>query len=339
MATVQLADIFIKKVYLDTKEKNHVENSALSRSGVIVRNPEFDRIAKSGSKLVEVPIWNDLDASGEPNYSNDDPDQKATPQKVGMTHFVARNAYLNNGWSSMDLATEIGGAVPDPMTRIKNRTSEYWMRQFQKRLIAMSKGVMAANVANNGGDMVHNIAIENGAAATADNLISRSAVVEALFTLGDAFESIASIAMHSAVYQRLVDQQQIEFIQPAGTGVSIPTYLGKAVTVDDSLPAVAGTTSGVKYTTILFGRSMFGYGEGEPPQPVELARAADAGNGSGQDILWERKTWLMHPFGHNFTSTTVTGQTPTLAQLALAANWTRTHDRKAVPLAYLVTNG
>lgn len=347
MATVQLSDIFIKKVYQSIVPKNNTQRLALLNSGLLVRNAEFDAIAGQSTKEVEVPVWNDLATDGEPNYSNDNPDSRATPQKVNTTSMKARTAFMNNSWSATDLAVELGRNVGDPMTRIKTRTTNYWDIQRQKRLIACSKGILAKNVASNNGDMLFNAAIADGDQAEAANLISRSAVVEAVFTLGDRFDDIRAMAMHSVVYQRLVDQQQIEFIQPAGVDLMIPTYLGKRVIVDDACPAVAGGTSGFIYTTILFGAGCFGYGEGNPPNPVEVWRDPQAANGAGLEVLIERCTWLLHPTGHNFTSATLSGGavdnanpvSATLADLALAANWTRVMDRKHIPLAFLKTNG
>jgi hypothetical protein len=109
--------------------------------------------------------------------------------------------------------------------------------------------------------------------------------------------------------------------------------------VDDSMPVVAGTTSGFKYTSALFGEGVIGYGENLPKVPVEVYRRPDQANGGGIEQLWERKSMVIHPFGHKFNSTTVAAQSATLAELKLAANWTRVIERKNTPLAFLITNG
>lgn len=89
--------------------------------------------------------------------------------------------------------------------------------------------------------------------------------------------------------------------------------------------------------------------EGAPRAADE--RQARAGNGGGVETLWERKTWILHPFGYQFTGTDITNRantngrtgantgvdelSPLLADLRKAANWDRVVDRKNVPIAFL----
>jgi len=336
MADVQLADAIIPEVYLDYTANDSPEKTAFVESGIAVTNPVLQAQANNGGNVVELPHWNDLDSSVEPNIGDTD-DVDAVPNKIGSGKQTGRNAYLNNGWAAKDLVGEIAGS--DPMRRIRNRTDTYWTRQWQKRILATAEGVQAFNVANDGGDMVNDIASEDGNNATAGELIGRSAVVETAFTLGDNFGVTGIIAMHSAVYKRLVNLDDIDFVADSTGTLNIPSYLGKRVIVDDGMPVVAGGTSGFKYTTILFGAGAIGYGMGSPLVPVEVDRDPAKGLGAGLETLWERKTWLTHPSGFNFTSASVASVSATLAELATAANWTRVFDRKKVPLAYLVTNG
>jgi hypothetical protein len=55
-------------------------------------------------------------------------------------------------------------------------------------------GILAANIANNSGDMVVDVT-----ATTAPDF-NAEAVINAALTLGDRFEDIKCIAMHSSVY-------------------------------------------------------------------------------------------------------------------------------------------
>ena len=341
MATTSLTDAVIPEVYADYQAENSPEKTAFFESGVVVRNAMLDQKANTGGQEIQIPFWRDLDASVEPNASNDDPADMAAPNKLGSGLQKARISYLNQGYSAADLVVELAGS--DPMQRIRNRFGTYWQRQWQRRVIASAVGLLADNVANDDGDMVYDGATEAW---------SRQAFTSAVFTLGDAFGQLSATAVHSLVYKQMVDADDIDFIPDSQGNLTIPTFMGQRVIVDDSMPTTAsGDPATITSTVVLFGNGAFGYGDGDPHMPVEVERQARAGNGGGVETLWERKTWILHPFGYQFTGDDITNRantggrtgantgvdefSPLLADLRKAANWDRVVDRKNVPIAFL----
>lgn len=336
MANVNLSDIIDVTVFQDLPAVNSPEKTAFFESGIITRNGLLDSIANMAGKTAELPFWNDLDGSSEVNYSTGLATDVATPDKIIQGEMIARKAFVNKGWSAADLASELAmGATA--MEQIRARTDKYFMRQWQRRLVAACNGVLADNVANDSGDMVIDVASESIADQSAATRFSRTNFTSAAFTLGDAFENTGAIAVHSQVYRQMVDQDDIDFIPDSMGKMTIPTYMGKRVIVDDGMTVTAGGTDGFKYTTVLFGEGAFGYGLGSPITPIEVEREAAQGNGGGIETLWVRNTWLLHPFGFQNTGTPA-GVSFTLAELALATSWNRVVDRKNVPLAFLITN-
>lgn len=337
MAVVRLSDAIIPAVYTSYQTVDSPELTAFYTSGVVTRSALLDQFANEGGNVISIPFWNDIVASDEPNVSSDDPAVLAVPKKITAGEMTTRKAFLNQGWSSMDLVSELAGS--DPMRRIRARTDVYWTRQWQRRLISASLGLLADNVAANASDMVSDISIQDGNNAGEANVFSRTAFTGAIFTLGDQFQKLAMIAVHSTIYKRMVDNDEIITVYDSKGTLIKQTYYGLPVVVDDSMPVIPGTTSGFRYVSVLFGNGAFGYGNGSPRVPVEVDRKPDAGNGGGQETLWERKTYILHPRGYDFTSASVAGQSATLAELQLATNWTRVLERKHIPLAFLITNG
>lgn len=343
----RLANIIDVTVFQDLPAEDLPEKTSLFASGVVTRNELLDQLANAPGKTAELPFWKDLDPTEEQNYSNDNPANVSTPKQIVQDEQIARKAFVNQSWTESDLAAELamGG---NAMRRIRARVDTYWMRRWQRRIVNTAVGTMLANVAQDGGDMVHDISIQAGDSATAANLFSRTATIAAAFTLGDMFDGIGVIVVHSVIAQRMLDNDDIVYIKDSAGELTIPTYLGKRVVIDDGAPVIAGTTNGFRYVSMLFGQAAFGYGEGTPEVPTEVDRIAAGGNGGGVEVLHSRKTWLVHPLGHKFTSNTVTGPaspaspaniSPTDADLRLAANWDRVYQRKNIPLAFLVTNG
>lgn len=336
MATVQLADIIDVTVFQDLPAVNSPEKTAFFQSGVVTRNALLDSIATAAGKTAELPFWKDIDATVAPNLSNDNPASLATPDKIVQGEQLARKAFLNKGLSATDLASEIAMG-PRAMEHIRNRVDMYWMRQWQRRLIASCNGVLADNVAANSSDMVVDVAVEAIASQTASTRFNRDSFTDAVYTMGDAAESLRAIAVHSAVMKQMVKNDDIVYIPDSQGQLTIPTYMGLRVIVDDGLPVTAGTTSGFKYTSVIFGEGAFGWGEGAPLNPVEVEREASQGNGAGIETLWTRKTWLLHPFGYKNTGTPA-AVSFSLTELAAATTWERVIERKNVPISFLVTN-
>ena len=342
MATTQLSDVYVPEVYASYDAVDGPEMSALIESGIAVNNPVLASMFSDGGRIAELPFWKDLDGDDEPNYGTDDPTDVAVPAKVTTGTQIARMASLNQGYSSADLTGELAGA--DPMQQVRNRFGTYWRRNLERRVIASIQGVIADNVANDSGDMVNNVAGATNADVTTGTLFGRSAFTAAAFSSGENYDDYDIFAVHPVVMKRMVDNDDIDFVADSTGALTIPTYLGHRIIVDKNLPTTAAAGSGgadaaATYTSYLMGSALIGYGERAPKMPVELEREAAQGNGAGVETLWERKSWVIHPFGTAFQSATLTTGNATLAQLRLAANWDRVVDRESIPLAAIVTNG
>ena len=327
MPVVRLADVVVPSEFTGYITSNTMELTALVQSGAMVRNAVIDTQLGAGGIAFSVPYWNDL-GSDEPNVTSDDPDEHSEPLKISAGSQTVRKAFLHQSWAAMDLASELAGS--SAADRIKARVRAYWERQLQRRMIAALGGVMLDTVANDAGDMVLDISGETGDAA----YFGPEAVIDATAELGDAIGQIVGIAMHSDIYRLALKNDLIETIRDS-EGRPFSTYRGLAVTVDDGMPV-----SGGNYTTILFGRGAIGYGMAEPNEApgTEVERVASAGNGGGETILHSRNNTAIHPLGFTWASdATIAPGGPTLAQLGQVTRWNRVVERKAVPLAFLVT--
>lgn len=333
MAAVRLSDIIDVTVFQDLPPVDGPEKTAFYDSGVITRNAILDQAAAADGKTAELPFWKDIDPTDGPNLTSDDPSVTSTPYKITQGEQIGRKAFLNASWSETDLAAELalGG---DAMTRVRARLDTYWRRQWQRRLTATLNGVLADNVANDSSDMVYDAALDS---ATSSSVFTRSNFTSAAFTLGDSYDELSALAVHSVVYKRMVDNDDIDFIPDSQGQMTIPTFLGHRVIVDDGLPVDENGANDTKYTSIIFGQGSVGFGEGAPANPTEVDRQPAQGNGGGVEILYSRKTYLLHPFGFKAVATP-SAESYTLSELADAGTFDRVVDRQNVPLAFLVTN-
>jgi hypothetical protein len=331
MPVTQISDVIVPAEFTAYQVENSLVSTALFQSGVVAKNGLIEAQLQAGSESFNVPFWADL-GDNEADITSDDPNVLSTPLKVGAAKQVVRKSYLHQSWSEMSLASELSGS--DALARVQSRVTAYWDRQFEKRVIASLQGVLHSNVTNNAGDMVNDI---SGAAGAAANF-SAEAVIDTASTLGDRLEDCKAIAMHSDIYTDALKNDLIEFI-PQSQGLPLKTFRGLAVILDDGLTPAAGV-----YTTILFGPGAIGFALAPPRTGygTEIFRVPAAGNGGGQTTLHSRFNVGIHPLGFAWSDGTgggaIAGDSPSMADLALGAHWTRVvSQRKSVPLAFLIS--
>lgn len=311
-----------------------LNSNAFVNSGVMIRDPEADAFLTNnlGGKTFAPRYLGPL-ADNEPNISSDDPSEKSTPKKITGGKNKAVRQSLNQSWSSMDLTNTYLGL--DITTAITNQIGDYWNTQENKRLLASLKGIIAADLATGSPVMTVDVTGKTGA----DALFNAEAFIDAQTTMGDMASSLTAVAVHSTVYATMKKLNLIDFIPASEGRVEIPTYQGLTVIQDDAMtyvPAVTGDSpSPAKYYTYLFGRGAVALGVGTPKTPFAIHRDEAAGNGGGEEIVHSRLEWIIHPQGFSFGLE----ETPTLAQLETASNWTRQYERKRIALAALITQG
>lgn len=333
MATVQIADIFNPLTFGQFIDEDQIELNRFIMSGALMMDPSITDMVGAGGNIGELTGFKPL-GTDEPNYSTDVPGSSSTPLNTTKYVMTFRSAAQNQSWSTMDLSREL--ALKDPVDAITSKVGQYWATQNERRMIQSSLGILANNVAADGGDMLNDISSDVGTPILAAETISAEAVIDTQQTSGD-HNLYTGIGLHSVVFASLKKQNLIDFIPNARGEVVIPTYLGMTVIVDDSMPAVMGVNR-IKYTTVLFGPGAFVGAQGQVQNPMALDRNEEAGNGGGEEIMFSRRSDIVHPIGFDFLSGSVAGQSATQAELALAANWDRVWERKNINLAFLETN-
>lgn len=303
--TTRIADVIVPEVFNPYVIERTAELSALQQSGIISNNPELDKLAISGGRIINMPYWEDLNGDDEV-LSDSTP---LTPDKITANKDAAVLLMRGKAWSANDLAKALSG--DDPMGAIGDLVAAYWARRRQATLLATLEGVFASPSMESN---THDISGE------ANNGFTAETFIDATYKLGDAEEKLTAIAVHSATFASLRKQDLIEFIKDSENR-PIATYMGKRVIVDDGMPKEDDV-----FTTYIFGQGAFGLGNGGAPVPTET----DRDSLQGDDILINRQHFVLHPRGVKFTDTSVVGESPTNAELAVAGNWNRVYEPKNV---------
>jgi len=312
MAKVKVADVIVPEVFNSYVIERTAEKSALYQSGIIQPVEGLNALAAAGGRIINMPFWEDLD--GDDQLLKDD--EALNVNKISAKKDMAALLARGNAWSANDLAKALSG--DDPMAAIGDLVADYWARRWQKVLINILNGLYDGGGSTQGMDSnFADITGETGDAA----VIGSETAIDAIYKMGDAYEKLTAVAMHSGTMAKLAKDDLIDYVKPSEGSPDVPVFLNKQVIVDDGLPK-----DGDDYTTFFFGAGAIGYGEGGAPVPTETDRDSLAGD----DILINRRHFVLHPRGVKWTDDTCSEETPDNDELAMAANWERVYEAKNV---------
>lgn len=337
MATTRLSDVytptaFDRAIQLITTTKNE-----LWQSGLVRPNDFAAMIGAEAAKTFELPYDDDL-GDEEPNIGSDDPNDTITPKKVSGDKMTVIKHFHNQAWSEADLAAQLHHGT-DPLDRVANRVGAYINRDYQRVVVKALSGVLADNIANDSSDMINDISNDESTAVGAAERVSIEAAIDAIATIGDKLDLFSDIFMHSVVYHQAKKNDLIDTIPDSEQGGEIEVFASKLrVHVDDGVNTITGSNR-VKYDTYITGPGLFQFAGFEPRTPSEVDREPGQGGGEGVESLYQRWHFMLHPVGMDFVPDSISGESPTYAELAAAGQWDRKWDRKLIPFAALRTNG
>ncbi len=334
----QIADVVVPEIFTPYVQQLTEDKARIIQSGIAARDPAIDELLAGGGLTFNVPSFRDLDNDTDRVSTDTSVDDFAggtarpVPLKTQTDQEIAVRLSRNNSWSSADLAATLAGS--DPMDSIVSRVAFYWTRRLQAAFVATMNGVIADNTANDAGDYTNDVSGGSYVAGVTD--FSAEAFIDAAVTMGDSMEDLTGVVVHSVVFSRMQKNNLIDFIPDARGEIQIPTFLGREVVIDDNMPV----TSNV-YDTWIFGSGAIRIGVGSPKVPTAVEREEGGGNGGGQEILYSRQLWALHPAGHAYTGTSPDGGPGNSAgsnDLANAGSWNRVFpERKQIKFARLVT--
>ena len=343
-----IADIIVPEIFTPIVKQMTENKATIITSGAATVDEAVSALLDGAGLTFDIPSFKPLDDEDE-NVSSDDtddafkdgytPNTNSRPKKTGMVSEVGVRLSRNQSWASADLTAALG--QKDPMAHIAEEVSTYWALRMQHAFIATMKGVFADNDAapaaseHATGDLTFDIS--GGSFSDGVTNFSSEAFLDAVLTCGDSQEGLGMIQVHSVVANRMQKLQLIDFIPDAiNPNVKIPFYLGRRVVINDYMPASSGV-----YQSWIFGAGAVRLGVNSPKVPTETARLPAAGNGGGQEALYNRVEWMIHPVGHAYVGTAPKGgpsNAATSNNLAHASSFQRVYpQRKQIKIARLIT--
>lgn len=223
--------------YLVNKRIPDLTLNRLKKSRALAGDPEIKTVftTQNGTAYARVAMKGLLD--GEAVNYDGETDITATSTKTFEQGMVVVGRA--KAWTEKDFSADITGGV-DFMGNISSQVAEYKDTLDQKTLLAILKGVFAMSTGNKNKEFVekHTTKISGNMSATTLN----SAINKAC---GANKHKFTLVFMHSDVATNLENLKLLEYMKGTDAegvqrDLSLATWNGRTVVVDDDLPFVVG---------------------------------------------------------------------------------------------------
>lgn len=324
--------------YLETVPR--VKQNALLKAGVLRSREDLKAMLdeQTGGNFISVPMTGLI--GGEALNYDGSTDITATRLETFLQSMIVVGRA--KAWQEKDFSQDITGH--DFMADIAAQVADYWDEVDQMTLLKILEGIFGVNT--HSFSATHTLDITGEGVPTVGPATLNTAIQKAC----GANKSIFTVAiMHSAVATNLENQQLLEYMKYSDAegiqrDMSLATWNGRTVLVDDDVPVDTSGESPV-YTTYILGEGAFDYCDCGARVAGEIYR--DPTTAGGQDMLITRQRKLFAPRGFSFVQPATAIVSPTNDQLATASRWTPVKDTagsgyfdtKAMPFARILSNG
>ena len=329
---------FDPDVFTDYIQEVDPVHTSIINSGVLRVSPEISAVLTDKNNVFTVPNYAPLTGEAK-NY---DGETDNTPVEVSAKKQTGMAFRRMAAWKDQDFTRELTGA--DPLGDVARKVAYYQQKNNQKDLLSIVDGVLSVDaMSSHVKDITASKGSSSTATPTAENRLSADTFLDAAQeALGDNFDDLTMVAMHSRVYTNLLKLQLVNNIATTpdaySRGVQFGLLLNKyLVMVDDSL--TTSTKDGAAtYTTYLLGEGSIATARNvriDRPNYVNY----DPESKGGVNKLYTKWGMAMHPLGMSLDVSKIAKNSPTRTELGTKANWTKVWDSKNIKLAKIVSNG
>ncbi len=283
------------------------------------------RLMSDGGSGVKIPIWKRVIQERQLPY-----DATGVVPTAGELETTAFTAVLNRyelkhkiSYADLDFASSNAGIA------------EAEKRFFEDSIYANNLNIFLETVVGmfESDHMMTNHVWDLSSTALDDKGLMKAISQAARKVLGDQHGKIKVLMMHSALAQRLIDENTDTtsgIVVNSQVDLVLSTYRGYKIIENDSIPFDTETGIGSIY---MLGENVFGTGEGRITNPVQVYKQEAERTITTQMSLSN----LCHPYGFSFVkSMPNTRYYPTAADLKDGTNWEAVLEQKNLPYVHLL---
>lgn len=307
---------FDPEVYSSFVDQEPVFTDSIIASGILASDTNMTTLLDNGGTVGTTRFYNPLDPDIDVPLARNGTTAN-TPVEIsgGKQSFIRMDRM--KAWKANQLVRELTGA--NPMQAVARHTAQYWRVYRQGLLIKTANAILqlqglSSHVVKAPGGVTSGLLIDGQQAA-----------------LGEFARRFGLFVMHSKIfaeYQKLglVDYNKYTITNALQREVELPTINGLIVIVNDR-----GTSHEIeegapedKHKVTIYDCFLFGQGcflEATPAVTTPDYTDYNPELGGGTDILYNTRSWILHPNGVSFLADKISRETPTDAEFTNSANW------------------
>ncbi|MDV9115403.1 replication protein [Lactiplantibacillus plantarum] len=308
MAYTNLSDMIVPAVLGRYVTNNIIKTNRFVQSGILTPDTALGpQLTQAGSRI-SVPFINDL--SGDADNWVDGQDIAVNSLTSGKQEGI--KFYRDKAFGYTDLTTLISGAPVQE--QIGNRFAQFWVRQDQKLLLQVLKGIFGNT------DIAAAKLFDQTVKSPTDAQFGPKGFLAAIGLMGDLQDTtFGSIAVNSATYSMMKSQGLIETLQPQNGATPFTAYNGLRIVLDDDIETDLTDKTKPTTTAYVFGSGAVSYST--VMKSTETQR--DALKSGGQDAIVQKRIGTIHVQGTSVKSdfSPAIANAVSDAELAASTTW------------------
>lgn len=330
---------FDEEVFSGMMQESDFWKNEIAASGVVHQDSSIMDLIGSHGNVATIPIYKPLNLFEEGMEAlNNDGLTDNTPVEISGDKQTCMLIQRMKAFKAKDFTKELTGA--DPMTNIKGKIQNYYMQVWENELMNIADATLSVSELS---DHVTDLSVTSGTVAD-KNVISETTMIDAeQAALGDMAGGLGLVIMHSKVFARykklgLVEYGKYTVGNVLRQDIELPTINGKIPLVTDYYTADTTVAGFPVYKTYLFGEGAF-LSCDKTNYENQYTTNYDPETSAGIDKFYTKQGKVLHPNGLSLAVDNIAKESPTLAELGTAANWSLKFNPKNVKIGLIKSNG
>ena len=299
---------FDPEVYQGFVDQEATFSDSILASGILASDQSLATSLDNGGTMGTIRFYNPLDPDTDAPLVRDGTQDNVPSEVSGGKQSWIRIDRMK-AWKATELTQELTAA--DPMAAVARNPGRYWRMYKQSLLVKLVDSVLGLS-----GLSSHTLTVKSGG-VTANQLIDVQQSA-----LGD-FSGKFGLILAEYKKMGLLNYNKYVITNVLQKEVSLPTINGLVVIENDR-----GTDDGTNYNSFLLGQGSVL--TANPKVITPDYTEYDAAKAGGTDILYNNRSFILHPNGVSFDGDKINKPTPTDAEFTNKANWALKFDHKNV---------